>query len=167
MKKLGPPHSHYLSAAEGWIGLGNLAEAREELMHLPTRLRAHPQALELFWTIFAQERDWMAAQEFARMLVAKAPELLSGWIHLGYSIRRALDGGLQPAWDALFPAMEKFPDEAIIPYNLACYACQLQQPDKARILLKRAMSLGGRDQIKKMALNDPDLKPLWKQMDKI
>jgi hypothetical protein len=80
-------------------------------------------------------------------------------------VRRVAGGGLQAAWDALFPAMEKFPEDCLVPYNLACYACQLQQPDKARILLKRAMSLGGREHIKRMALNDSDLKPIWKQID--
>jgi len=68
---------------------------------------------------------------------------------------------LQVAWDSLFPAMEKFPEEGIVPYNLACYACQLQQLDVARIMFKRALSLGDKGQFKKMALRDPDLQPLW------
>ncbi len=58
------------------------------------------------------------------------------------ALRRDPDGGLQAPWDALFPAMEKFPDEAIIPYNLACYACQMDKPDKARILFARALAVG-------------------------
>ena len=73
-------------------------------------------------------------------------------------------GGLQAAWDALFPAMEKFPTEGIVPYNLACYACQLQQLDVARIMFKRAASLGEKNQFKLMALRDPDLKPLWDEL---
>jgi hypothetical protein len=61
--------------------------------------------------------------------------------------------------------MEKFPKDPVIPYNLACYACQMQQPDKARVLLTRAMALGGRDHIKRMALSDSDLQPLWKEIE--
>jgi hypothetical protein len=161
MKLIGPPHSHIVSAAEGWLGLDNPTEAKAELDRLPGRLQKHPQVLELRWAIAAYERDWAAGLEIARAHVKAAPELISGWIHQAYSVRRVEGGGLQAAWDALFPAMAKFPEDSLVPYNLACYACQLQQPDKARVLLARAMALGGPGQIKRMALNDSDLKPLW------
>ena len=164
MKKIGPPHSHSLSAAEGWIGLGNPAEAKAELARLPKRLQNHPEALEIRWAIHALEQDWPQALAAARALLQSAPESPFGWVHQAYSLRRLPDGGLQAAWDALFPAMEKFPKNHIIPYNLACYACQLRQPDKARVLLVRAMGLGGRERIKRMALNDPDLRPLWAEI---
>ena len=129
------------------------ANARETL--------SNPQVLELRWTVAAYEQDWTAGLEIARAHLKTAPELLGGWIHQAYSLRRVDGGGLQAAWDALFPAMAKFPEESLIPYNLACYACQLQQPDKARVLLARAMALGGSEEIKRMALKDSDLKPLW------
>lgn len=164
MKPIGPPHSHLLSAAEGWLGLGSPTDATAELDRLPKRLQKHPDVLEVRWTIAAHEEDWAAGLEIARAHVTAAPESLSGWIHLAYSIRRVPDGGLQAAWDALFPAMEKFPEDCLIPYNLACYACQMQQPDKARVLLARAMALGGYDHIKRMALNDHDLEPIWSQI---
>jgi hypothetical protein len=161
MKPIGPPHSHILSAAEGWLGLDNPVEAKAELDRLPKRLQKHPQVLELRWAIAAYEQDWTTGLEIARAHLKTAPELLGGWIHQAYSLRRVDSGGLQAAWDALFPAMAKFPEESLIPYNLACYACQLQQPDKARVLLARAMALGGSEEIKHMALKDSDLKPLW------
>jgi hypothetical protein len=61
--------------------------------------------------------------------------------------------------------MEQFPKNPIIPYNLACYACQMQKPDQARILLTRALALGKRDEIKRMALSDSDLQPLWSEIE--
>jgi predicted Zn-dependent protease len=167
MKKIGPPHSHLLSAAEGWMGLGNPAEAKAELARLPKRLQTHPDVLEVRWAVLAQEQDWPQALEVARALLTIAPNQAYGWVHQAYSLRRLADGGLQAAWDALFPAMEKFPKNPIIPYNLACYACQMQQPDKARVLITRAMAIGGRDQIKRMALNDSDLKPIWKEIESL
>lgn len=161
MKKLGPPHSHLLSAAEGWLGLGNAAEAKAELARLPGRLEKHPEALEVRWAIHAQEQDWIEALRVAGYLIQMAPISPVGWIHQAYALRRVPKGGLESAWNSLFPAMEKFPKNPIIPYNLACYACQLRQPAKARVLLIRAMALGGRDHIKQMALHDSDLQPLW------
>lgn len=161
MKTLGPPHVHYLSAAEGWLELGNVAEARAELEHIPQRLQNHPRVLEVHWGICAEEKNWPAALENARKQIEAAPELVSGWVHRAYAARRAPGGGLEAAWAALFPAMERFPEDAIVPYNLACYACQMQQLDVARIMFKRALGLGDNNQLKRMALNDPDLKPLW------
>jgi len=36
-------------------------------------------------------------------------------------------GGAKAAWDALLPAADKFPNNPNIPYNLACYACQMNK----------------------------------------
>jgi predicted Zn-dependent protease len=161
MKKIGPPHSHVVAAAEGWLGLGNPAEAKAELARLPGRLHGHPEVLRLMWDIAAREHNWPLALDIARLHMSVAPKSLFGWIHQAYALRRVEEGGLQAAWNALFPVMEKFPKNPIVPYNLACYACQLQQQAKARILLTRAMALGGREENTRMALNDSDLKPLW------
>lgn len=144
--------------------LGDLAEAKAELARLPESLQDHPQVLEVRWGICAVEKDWTGALGVARKFLRVAPESLIGWVHQAFAVRRAPGGGLQVAWDALFPAMEKFPEEPLVPYNLACYACQLQQLDVARIMFKRALSLGDKTQFKKMALNDPDLKPLWDEL---
>jgi hypothetical protein len=62
------------------------------------------------------------------------------------------------------PAAEKFPAEPVIAYNLSCYACQMQQLDIARTWLQRAMAAGKKDAIKKMALDDDDLQPLWEEI---
>jgi hypothetical protein len=74
------------------------------------------------------------------------------------------DGGLAQAWGALLPAAEIFPDDPVIAYNLSCYACQLNELDASRVWLKRAIKIGGKDEIKKMALDDVDLKPLWPEI---
>jgi hypothetical protein len=158
-----PPHTHYLSAAQGWTELGNLAEARKELGQIPAGLQEHPGVLEARWAICVEEKDWATALAIAEKHMGVAPESVAGWVHRAYAMRRAPGGGLQAAWDALFPVMEKFPEESIVPYNLACYACQLQQLDVARLMFSRALMVGGRNQVKQMALNDPDLQPLWEE----
>jgi Tfp pilus assembly protein PilF len=85
-------------------------------------------------------------------------------LHRAYALRRAPGGGLPQAWDALLPAAGKFPEEPVAAYNLSCYACQMQQLDRARHWLQRAIKTGGKDAIKKMALADDDLKPLWEEI---
>jgi tetratricopeptide (TPR) repeat protein len=164
MKALEPPHTHSVSAAEGWLGLGDLAEARAELERMGDSLQNHPDVLRVRWAIAAEECDWPAALRIARTLVRTTPESSFGWLHQAYALRRVPEGGIQAAWDSLLPALKTFPKIAIIPYNLACYACQLQQLDRARELLQRALATGNRNHIKQIAIEDSDLKPLWAEI---
>ena len=60
-----------------------------------------------------------------------------------------------------------FPAEPIIAYNLSCYACQMQQLDIARHWLNRAVAAGQKEAIKKMALADADLQPLWTEIKEL
>ena len=164
MKKIGPPDSHYLSAAVGWLELGSPAEALAELERVSARLEKNPDVLELRWAIYAAQKNWDDALRIARTLVAAAPQRASGWLHLSYSLRRVSDGGAEKALKALLPAIEKFPKEPTIPYNLSCYACQVRRLPEARAWLKRALEVGERERIKKLALDDADLEPLWPEI---
>jgi predicted Zn-dependent protease len=164
VQRLGPPDSHHLDAAVGWLGLGCVAEARVELDLISAMRQKHPAVLEARWTICAREKHWAEALEIAQAELAVAPDDCAGWLHRAYALRRVPDGGLPQAWEALLPAAEKFPREPAIAYNLSCYACQLQQPDVARQWLRRAMKAGDQETIKQMALADDDLQPLWAEI---
>ncbi len=141
--------------------LGNPQEAKAELARVSPTFAEHPGTLEVAWAIYAAEKNWSEALKAAECLVRSAAEQSSGWLHRAYALRRAPGGGLQAAWDALLPAYEKFPEEPTIPYNLACYACQLHHLDSARRWLQCAVRIGGKNHIKRMAVADPDLEPLW------
>ncbi|TAK95825.1 MAG: tetratricopeptide repeat protein [Verrucomicrobia bacterium] len=167
MKKLGPPDSHHLDAAIGWLGLGAEADAIEELDRISKSKQNHPDVLDLRWTICAQHEDWAQALLIAQTLVQLAPRRASSWLHYAYALRRVPEGGLEKARAILQPAAEKFPEEPIIPFNLACYACQMRKPEAALEWLRRALDLGGKSRIKAMALQDGDLKPLWPEIEKL
>jgi Flp pilus assembly protein TadD len=167
MQKLEPPDSHCLNAAIGWLELGVRDEAAAELDRISPAHQRHPDVLEARWSLLAHANRWDDALVAARDLLAEAPARSSAWLHHAYAMRRAADGGLQKAWGALLPAATKFPNEPIICFNLACYACQLGELDEARGWLKRAMKIGRRERIKLMALVDEDLKPLWKEIRKL
>jgi tetratricopeptide (TPR) repeat protein len=164
VKPLEPPESFHLSAAVGWLELGNHLEANEELEKITPQLRVHPDVLMVSWQIYAKGEQWASAFEIARSLVELVPDDSFGWIHQAYALRRMPGGGINQAWDALLPAADKFPKEALIPYNLSCYASQMGQLDQAKQWLQRAIELGDPMQIKLMALNDRDLQPLWKSI---
>jgi len=164
MRMLEPPEIHYLSAATGWLGLGNPGEAKAELEKIGAAFQNHPDVLELRWWICAEQDRWQEGLQIARSLLHHAPERSSGWLHQAYALRRVPEGNVKAAWKALLPAFDKFPKESIISFNLSCYACQMELLDAARVWLKRALVLGGKTKIKQMALRDPDLKPLWDEI---
>ena len=164
MQSLEPPDSHHLDAAIGWLGLGRADDAQAELYLISVAQQQHPAVLDARWMICAREQRWNDALEIARAELAAAPDSCSGWLHQAYALRRVPGGGLARAWDALLPAAEKFPKEPVVAYNLSCYACQMQQLDLARHWLHQAIQTGGQEAIKKMALADDDLRPLWAEI---
>jgi predicted Zn-dependent protease len=164
MRELEPPDLHYVSGAVGWLGLGNIDEARAELAHVSNASQHHPDTLEVRWILCATQNRWQEGLQIARTLLHMAPERSSGWLHQAYALKRVSDGGVRKAWAALLPAFDQFPQEPVIPYNLSCYACEMQQLDAARTWIKRALIIGGHQRIKTMALKDADLRPLWPEI---
>jgi Flp pilus assembly protein TadD len=164
MKPLEPPDTHSLSAALGWLGLGLAADADVEIAKIPPSLKAHPDVLEVRWQIAAARKDWRVSLELADELRTVAPDHPASWINRAYSLRRVEGGGLPAARECLIEAHALFPAEPVIPFNLACYACQLGDLNGARAWLKKASRLASESVIKKMALTDPDLEALWPEL---
>ncbi|PAW83091.1 MAG: hypothetical protein B9S33_14245 [Pedosphaera sp. Tous-C6FEB] len=165
---LEPPDLHLVRAAEGWLELRLPAEAANELAQISTPHQEHPVVLDAHWQLHAACGEWGLAHQFGERLIAAAPQAVSGWIHRAYAARRMEGGGLPSAWDALLPAADRFPDESLIPYNLACYACQLGQLPLARQWLQRALTiatrLNHRTTLLQMAAQDTDLAPLHEEV---
>jgi tetratricopeptide (TPR) repeat protein len=76
---------------------------------------------------------------------------------LACATRRA--DSIHAAKEILLNAEPKFPKEAIIKYNLACYCCQLGEIENAKNYLKKAFEIDSSWRLN--ALNDEDLKPMW------
>ncbi len=167
MQGLEPSDIHRLNAALGWLGLDSPADARAELDAIAPAQQSHPAVLEARWLLCAHDKNWQEALAVAGRELVSAPDDSAGWLHRAYALRRVAGGGLTQARDALLPAAEKFPAEPVIAYNLSCYACQLHELDAARVWLQRAIQAGGKDVIKKMALEDNDLKPLWTEIENL
>jgi Flp pilus assembly protein TadD len=164
MQPLEPPDSHYVSAAIGWLELGNWREAAAELEAVAPALSQHPALLRLRYEIHAQAGHWDLAVEAALTLARTMPDEPGPWTKLAYATRRKPGGGLPPAKVILAAARQRFPAEALIAYNLACYECQLGNLPQARALLREAFKLGNRAQLKPMSLSDPDLEPLRQEI---
>ena len=166
--ELTAPDLHHLKAAVGWLELGNPAEALAELDAMSEALQQHMDVLEARWLALAQLQRWEAAAKTGRALIAAAPERPVGWLHHAYALRRATTGGLLAAFNALSPVAGKFPKEPTIPYNLACYTCQMQRDaTETMAWLQQAIAAGKRKEIIAMALKDPDLEPLHAEIEKL
>jgi predicted Zn-dependent protease len=148
----------HLEAAQGWLGLGNWGEARAELANIPTELQSHPDVLHVRWAIHAAAKEWESAAEVAEAFRLARPDSPFGFVHLAYALHEMKR--TQEAQNVLLPVVDKFRDEFIIRYNLACYACQLGDGEGAWHWLEKSMALNNPDEVKQMALNDPDLEPL-------
>lgn len=55
----------------------------------------------------------------------------------------------------------------LIAYNLTCYECQLGNQKRALQNLEEAIDLAGKKDIRQMALDDPDLEPIWPNIAEI
>jgi hypothetical protein len=97
MKVIEPPDSHFVSAAVGWLGLGNVAEAKAELARVSEEHREHPDVLEVRWWICAEEKQWEEGLEIAQGLIKAAPKRASGWLHQAYALRRIPGGSVKKA----------------------------------------------------------------------
>jgi len=165
MKPLNPPDSFFVQGARGWLELGNVNEAQSELEKVRSRNREHPDVLEVLWEISARSGDWDRCVDLATKLVKAAPARLQGYIQRAYALHRVKR--TQDAWDILFPVAEKFPTDATIKYNLACYATQLGRLWEGEQWLKLAFTTGDEKELRSLALQDPDLKSLWEKIGEI
>ncbi len=148
-----------MQAALGWIELGNVPEAMAELARIPVAQQSLPavQAGRLDCLIAA--RHWDDAAELAGVLCESHPEQAGLWLHLAYATRRCTGGSIEAAHAVLAPRVEQFPDEWLIPYNVACYLCQMERLPEARAMLQLASELGG-EHVETLAKEDEDLAPL-------
>lgn len=158
---LQPPDTHHLSAAVGWLGLGNTTEAIQDLMRISPEMLLHPDVLEVTWQIHAKSKNWEGCIEVASELTIVAPKNPFGWIHLSFALHELKR--TTEAQDNLIGVLEQFPDDWLMRYNLACYACQLGNLDEAQRWLANAALKGDGKEIQRMAKADPDLTPLFRK----
>ena len=163
VKKLNQQDSFHLQAAEGWFELGDPVSAFNELDEITPEERGHPAVLVMRYEIYAQAGKWDVAFSIAEILHRLLPEDVESWLNLACSVRRKKGGGARDALDILLEAEPKFPKEYLVHYNLACCCAQLRQFDEAEKWFRKAMELEEM-KVKVMAVDDPELSPLWDSM---
>lgn len=165
MKPLGPPDSHYSNAAQGWLELGDAASAIEEIGRISTAGQVHPEVLAIRWELCARDQNWDGAHAIAQVALDLATDQPGPWIQRSFALHELKL--TQEAYECLLPAAERFPEETTIAYNLACYSCQLGQPERALAWFAKAQAAGNPGRLKAMALHDPDLASLRTEIERL
>ena len=107
--------------------------------------------------VYRKKQKWDGMIEIAKHLVKTSPDVPQHWIDLAWGQRRGVN--LQTAEKTLKEALGKFPNEAVIHYNLACYCCVSGRIEEAKVLLEAALRLD--PNLKATALEDEDLVGVW------
>ncbi len=162
MADLSFPDLFFVRSALGWLELGCPQEAIIELEKLNPKFRKHPDALLVRWQICAAQSQWTEAVGIAEDFCKMAPQVPVGWINWAFALHELKQ--TERARKVLEPHLAEFPTLPTIPYNLACYASQLGEVLVAIKYLKTAMKVGDAKKIKEMALQDPDLVPVYDQI---
>lgn len=160
-KPLEASDTHLIRAVEGWLELGSVDDAMDEVGQISLEGRFHPRVILARYEIAARQLQWELAYALAQGLVVLTPNEPVGWINRSIALH-----AMKRTPEALYnlvPAAEKFSKNIVIPYNLACYASQLGKFQEANAWLKRARDMDEK-QVKWIALKDPDLQPLWEYL---
>jgi uncharacterized protein HemY len=150
----------HLQAAEGFLTLGMYHDALVELEEIDPFSRTVPEVLKVRLEIYGRTKKWHLMEVVAGNLVGHDPGNPQWVILLAYATRRCTSIGA--AKKILITALRQHPDEPIIHYNLGCYDCQMGNIAGAKTHLRRSFEL--QSQCRAIALDDPDLEPLWKEI---
>jgi predicted Zn-dependent protease len=121
MQDLSSEDRRHLDAADGWLGLGNLHEARVELNQITATEQSHPDVLQLRWNVTAKAGAWAGCLDIALRLTRLAPDRHLGWLHLALSLCNL--GRFEDAIPVLEQAIARFGERPEFALTLgSCYA---------------------------------------------
>lgn len=147
-----------LEAAAGYLTLGLIDDAWEELEALPPEMEREHAVLELRCEIYQRLGRWNSARVLAESMAHRFPENPAWWLSWAYALRR--EQSVEAARGVLWEAAQLHPSVPLITYNLACYASVLGELDEARRLLARSIAMD--PGMKKIAAKDEDLTPIFR-----
>jgi len=148
----------HLQYASGYLKLGLLVEAAEELEAIQGKDRLLPSVMSLRSDLYMEAEQWDLLLAVSQELARQRPRYEKGWIHRAYALREM--GRVAEAKAVLIEAEPlHWRKSATLHYNLACYCSLLGEHEDARKRLAIACKLD--PAFKAAALDDPDLKPMW------
>jgi len=154
------PDQQHLRAAHGYIQLGMFEEANAELEEIDPFCRHLPEVLTARVAIYYGLKKWDLMAVVAKKLAEINLNEPANFIDWAYATRRA--ESIHLAHAILSKGAELHPENGAIQFNLACYESQLGNLDRAKAHLSQATKIDRK--FSAMALDDPDLEPLWESL---
>ena len=151
------PTSRHLSYAKGYIELGMVNEASDELEQIDWDDRLKAEVLAVRLDLYLATKNWELMVAMANALAKGNPEQSQWWVQWAYALREW--GKAEEAKEVALKRLELHPDEAILHFNLACYLSLLGEFEEAKKHLNRSIRLDKRFQA--ASVEDEDLKGLW------
>jgi len=147
-----------LEYARGYIALGLINEASEELEAITGNARLSTEVLRVRVDLYMEAKQWDLVVDVAKPVCLATPEDEGAWIAWAYALREKQQ--VKEAQDVLLQAEPMHGKNcAVLHYNLACYACLLGDKKEAKRRLARACKMDA--QWKAAALEDEDLRAMW------
>ena len=150
-----------LERADGYMDLKMWSHARAELEVVDERLRDCAPCTQMCLRLNMEQKAWRTAADLAHQLCERIPDEPMFWVQHAYATRRCEDIGAARA--ILEEALHRFPQEVVIRYNLACYACLHGRMAVATEMLREVFQLD--KTFRALAREDQDLEPLWGVFD--
>ena len=151
------PTKRRLEYASGFLELGMLNEASDELEEIEGDARMSAEVMKLRVDLYHQAEDWELLLAVAKALSRLTPKDEQGWISWAYALRHL--GRIPEAQNVLLKAESIHGDtSAVLHYNLACYACLTGDMKEAKSRLSTACKMDAQSKVD--ALDDPDLKAM-------
>ena len=146
-----------IQAAIGFLELGMVVEANDEIESLAPELKNSSAILGIRLEIYRASEKWELMEVVARELWKRHKDQPLFWNHLAFAVRRSTS--LESASAILSEALVKFPVDSLTLFNMGCYECQLGDLESAKARVGEAIKIDPKWKIR--ALDDPDLEPLW------
>jgi tetratricopeptide (TPR) repeat protein len=151
------PTSRHLQYARGYIELGMINEASDELEAIEGDDRMTEEVLAVRVDLYSAAKSWELMANVSKHLTEYYPKQSDHWIHRAFALKE-LDK-VEDAKAVALRVLELHPDCALLQYNLACYLSLLEEFKPAKKHLNLACVTDER--FKLTATEDSDLDGLW------
>ena len=161
-----------LETARGYYGLRLYDEAVAEIRKVSQFAKKDACYLELRALLHAAKYEWGSSLDCAYHLVQAEPDKPTGLLlkanalgHIKYTNARKAE------YNTLVDVVGKFPDNAVAKLKLAAVECRNGRLFSARRCLIKSFIHAGKNGEQKfhhnLALDEQDLKPLWRELPRI
>jgi tetratricopeptide (TPR) repeat protein len=145
-------------AAEGYLELGMLDDARQAYEQLATQTKQSVEGLTLLMEIYRAAGNTPELEAVAERLCIIDSDTVDRWIDLALVLSE--EALLDNARELLLEAVDRFPDTALVHFHLARFECILGNLLVAKEHLARSKKLCPVCRV--LALTDEaDLLPIW------